>query len=518
MAGGVGNAPGCEEEPAVASASPARAWVLGLGTVALAFLYLGLGITSLPLMDRDEPRFAEASREMLASGDWIVPRLNGDYRFDKPPAIYWMQAACIHWLGRTEAAVRLPSVLCAMLSAAATAAWAARMGTRRAGAWAAIILVTSPQFYVHAHLAVADMAMILGFAVSGWCGWELLRPGRGKLLGDGWFWGWLAALAWGFLAKGPVAWLPVVPFAWARWSLARAASPDVRLPGIRARDALAGVVVVLGLVGAWGIPALAQTRGEFWTVGMGKHVVARSVGVLEGHGLKGFLGYVGSLPFYVVAFPVGFLPWSPWLLQRLRALRPGGAPDAATRYLLGGAALVFVVFTLVRTKLPHYTLPAFPWIAAWLACELDRAGMNRRRFLRLAGGAALVLGLVAGIALPWASRFLIARDLQRVAAPLLQQGMPVATLGFQEPSIYWYLRPDDGPWVRHLQTEDEAARFLADPGPRMILMLGPLKEFVSRLEGLFPDARASEARGWNPVNGRIVSVHVIARPSAGSGR
>ena len=498
-------------EPVVPTGSPVRAWLAGLGALLLAFLYLGLGTPHLPLMDRDEPRFAEASREMLASGDGIVPRLNGEHRFDKPPLIYWMQAACIRWLGPTEAAVRLPAVLCAWLSAAATGAWAARMGTRRAGAWAAIILVTSPQFYVHAHLAVADMAMILGFVVAGWCGWELLRPGRGKLLGDAWFWGWLAALAWGFLAKGPVAWLPVIPFAWARWSLARTMSPDVRLPRVRALDAVVGILVVLVIVGAWGIPALAQTHGEFWTVGMGKHVVARSVGVLEGHGLKGFLGYVGSLPFYFVAFPIRFLPWSPWLLKRLRARRPWQSSDISTRYALGGAALVFVVFTLVRTKLPHYTLPAFPWIAAWLACELDRAGTDSRRFLRLAGGAALVLGLLAGVALPWASRFVVARDLHRVAAPLLQQRMAVATLGFQEPSIYWYLRPNDGPWVRHLQTEDEAARFLAEPGPRMLVALGYRRTAASRLGERFPDAHVEEAGGWSPVNGRVIRLKVIVR-------
>jgi 4-amino-4-deoxy-L-arabinose transferase-like glycosyltransferase len=402
-------------------------------------------------------------------------------------------------------------VLCALLSAAATGAWAARMGTRRAGAWAAVILVTSPQFYVHAHLAVADMPMILGFVAAGWCGWELLRPGHGTLLGNGWFWGWLAALAWGFLAKGPVAWLPVIPFAWARWSLARAVSPDVRLPRVRPLDVVAGVLVVLAIVGAWGIPALAQTQGEFWNVGMGKHVVARSVGVMEGHGLKGLAGYVGSLPFYFLALPIGFLPWSPWLFQRLRAARPWRSADISTRYLLGGAALVFVVFTVVRTKLPHYTLPAFPWIAVWLACELDRAGTDHRRFLRLAGGAALVLGLLAGIALPWASRFIIARDLQRVAVPLLQQRMAVATLGFQEPSIYWYLRPNDGPWVRHLQTEDEATRFLAEPGPRMIVVLGDLTTTASRLEDRFPGARSTKARGWNPVNGKVVVLRVIVR-------
>ena len=173
--------------------------------------------------------------------------------------------------------------------------------------------------------------------------------------------------------------------------------------------------------------------------------------------------------------------------------------------------LVFVVFTLVRTKLPHYTLPAFPWIAAWLACELDRAGIEDRRFRRWALGAAAVLGLVAGVALPWASRRVIAHDLHRVATPLLQPRTAVATLGFHEPSIYWYLRPDEGPWVRHLQTTEEAARFMGEPGPRMIVVLGHPKGVASQLEERFPDAHATEARGWSPVNGKVVRLRVLVR-------
>ena len=105
--------------PARGGWSLREAWALA-GALALAWIYLGLGTASLPLMDRDEPRFAEASREMLAGGDWVVPRLNGGHRFDKPPLIYWMQAACMRWLGRSEAAVRLPSVACATLAALAT--------------------------------------------------------------------------------------------------------------------------------------------------------------------------------------------------------------------------------------------------------------------------------------------------------------------------------------------------------------------------------------------------------------
>src|SRR4028118_1852474 len=71
------------------------------------------GTWSLPLIDRDEPRFAEASREMLERGDFVVPSFNNKYRFDKPPLTYWLQTTCYRIFGENEAPARLPSVLAA---------------------------------------------------------------------------------------------------------------------------------------------------------------------------------------------------------------------------------------------------------------------------------------------------------------------------------------------------------------------------------------------------------------------
>src|ERR1700687_3667102 len=80
-----------------------------------AALLYSLGNWSLPLIDRDEPRFAEASREMRQSGDFLLPRLNGEYRFDKPPLIYWCQVMAFEILGDSDFAARLPSVIFAAL-------------------------------------------------------------------------------------------------------------------------------------------------------------------------------------------------------------------------------------------------------------------------------------------------------------------------------------------------------------------------------------------------------------------
>src|SRR5260370_26185610 len=83
-----------------------------------AALLYSLGNWSLLLIDRDEPRFAEASREMRQSGDFLLPRLNGQYRFDKPPLIYWCQVLAYDILGENDFAARLPTVIFAALTAA----------------------------------------------------------------------------------------------------------------------------------------------------------------------------------------------------------------------------------------------------------------------------------------------------------------------------------------------------------------------------------------------------------------
>ncbi|CAN5452829.1 hypothetical protein BH18VER2_BH18VER2_15430 [soil metagenome] len=111
----------------------------------------------LPLVDRDEPRFAEASREMIERGNYIVPYFNNRYRFDKPPLTYWCQVASFRVFGENPFAARLPSVLAAALTAVAVYAWGRRLGLGRAAFWAAIIFTLCLQTFVHAKAAVAAM-------------------------------------------------------------------------------------------------------------------------------------------------------------------------------------------------------------------------------------------------------------------------------------------------------------------------------------------------------------------------
>ena len=129
-------------------------------SINYALLFFGcvvfhiLGTWSLPLIDRDEPRFAEASREMIGRGNYIVPYFNNQLRLDKPPLTYWAQVSSYHVFGENDFAARFPSAIAAALTALSIVVWGRRMGGEKLGRWAAIILTLSLQSFVHATAAV----------------------------------------------------------------------------------------------------------------------------------------------------------------------------------------------------------------------------------------------------------------------------------------------------------------------------------------------------------------------------
>src|SRR4029077_14248164 len=127
------------------------------------FLFFGLvlfhlaGTWSLPLIDRDEPRFAEASREMIQRADYVVPYFNNQLRLDKPPFAYWAQVASYRIFGESDFAARFPSAVAAALLALSILGWGKRIGGDGVGWWAAIIFTLSLQTLIHGKAAVADM-------------------------------------------------------------------------------------------------------------------------------------------------------------------------------------------------------------------------------------------------------------------------------------------------------------------------------------------------------------------------
>jgi 4-amino-4-deoxy-L-arabinose transferase-like glycosyltransferase len=411
-----------------------------------------LGNNTLPLIDRDEPRFAEASREMRQSGDFIIPRVNGEYRFDKPPLIYWCQVASSMVFGESDFSARFPSAIFAAATVVLTAAWASRLYGASVGFWSGMVLGTCLQFFVHGRAAVADMPMIFFFTAATWTAWERSQGQRSSLL-------WLCfylALAAGFLAKGPVALLPIIgPFLFGLWT----GTPM----HFQLRSAIGGGLLVLITIGFWGIPALILTHGEFFQVGIGKHVVMRSVAPLQSHGASGIGGYFLLLPFYLVTLLFSLFPWSLFLPGTIQRLRLG--LDSFERYALCAIGVVLIVFSLLQTKLPHYILPAFPLIAI-----LVGRTVHESRFRKIVAISAIAVYLAIAVAgFRWLAPYFPSKSIFQEVAGRVPVSTRTASIGYNEPSLIWYLRYRTQTFHQSL-APNELSKFMGQPGPAICVI------------------------------------------------
>lgn len=454
-----------------------------------------IGTWSVPLIDRDEPRFAEASREMIERGDYIVPHFNNQLRLDKPPLAYWAQIASFRIFGENDFAARFPSAIAAALVAMSILAWGKKIGGDRVGWWAAIIFTLSLQTFIHAKAAVADMWLVLFVTTAHWAGWEIIANREvQQAKWKPWFVFYIS-LALGFLAKGPIAWTPLLTLAALKFF-----SRDVQLA--KSFNFVRGVLLMLIIVGLWGIPALIQTQGEFLRIGIGRHVIGRSIGAMEGHGANSLGVYVLLLPFYFVTVFASFFPWSiklPTLAKKLWRDR-----DGVDLYLLCGVGVIFVIFTLIKTKLPHYTLPAFPLLALLAARHIAS-----ERFLRAASISVLcVYLLLALLVAPFSARFFPAKQLYQLARPELRPEMEFGAVAFQEPSLVWYFRSRATGWMTSLNSK-KATEFMQKEGPRFVILP------TEMAEDAFPNAPANwktfTASGFNVAKGKHVDLTLVLK-------
>lgn len=349
--------------------------------LAAGIFLAGLALTPwTTLWDRDEPRFAQATVEMIASGQYLYPTFNGQLRADKPILIYWLMSLPMRLLGPSELAARFWSPVGLALAALLTWGIARRMLSPRAGLWAMAILAATPLALMEGLGATTDAVLLA--AITGTLAAFAAALARGPRAIH------LVAMAVGIglaqLAKGPVGLaIPVLAMAgtlaWLRWREKPGESLSI-YSFMLVFAAIAGT----GLFLAWAIPANQATFGEFARRGLGHHVVERSLSPLEGHGG----GFAVSLPYYLPVVLVGFAPWTLYLPGAASAVLGGRVGGPGLRALLvGWTAPVFLMFTLVATKLPHYILPIWPALALAVGGTLEAAREGRladadRRWLR----------------------------------------------------------------------------------------------------------------------------------------
>jgi 4-amino-4-deoxy-L-arabinose transferase-like glycosyltransferase len=459
-------------------------------------------------MDRDEPRFAEASREMRERGDYVVPYFNNKYRFDKPPFIYWTQIASYRLFGENDFAARFPSGVAASLTAVLLFAWGRRLGSERIGWWAAIIFSLCLQTFIHARAAVADMWLVFFVTAGYWAAYELIADwlGPSSSTADArrrkyWWLAFYVALAFAFLAKGPLGWMPLLTVAVMKFFL--------RGQPLNRRFWFApGILFTLAIVLLWGVPALVRTNGEFFWVGIGRHVVERSFGALEGHGGQTWTSYFLTLPFYFGTVFISFFPWSiklPALTKRLWRER-----DGVDKYLIVGTAIIFLLMTVVKTKLPHYTLTAFPLLSLLLARHLF-ALPGSPRFAKRAAVAAVLVSLgTAFLGFSMLARTFPTVQLFEKSEKDLLPEMHFGNVDYAEPSVVWYFRSRVHGFSWSGRAED-AKKYMEFWGPKFIIL--PTEVAKAVYPELPPGWKSYTAQGFNFPKGKRTDLTIILKPT-----
>ena len=318
------------------------------------------GLSAMPVIDRDEARYAQATVQMIESGDYLNIKFQDRARNKKPAGIYWLQAGSVNALtapgDRAIWAHRLPSVLGAILAVLATY-WAGIQILGRRGAFlAGGLLAVSALFVFEAHIAKTD-AMLCGLSTIVLAALLSLRRQPSPKIAI-LFWG---ALAGAIMIKGPITPLLVILtllglFIWERqgaWMRSL-----INIPGI----VLAALIIL-----PWSIMIGLETNGAFFTDAIGGDLAPKIAGGQEKHGAPP--GY------YLATLPILFWPGSMVLLCGIvfgvrAARKPGndfGALPPAMRLLLCWAVPFWILLEIVPTKLPNYLLPIYPALALMCA-------------------------------------------------------------------------------------------------------------------------------------------------------
>lgn len=324
----------------------------GLTLIAVLALLFFFGLGSTPLLDPDEGRHAEVAREMLASGNWLTLRFNAETYAEKPAGFYWILAAAFRFLGPNEWSARLPSAVAAMAAVLLTFVVAHRVYGTRVAFLASVVLSTSALHLATAHLVLPDMTFsaLLTASLVTLRLW-MDRPTRTLPVA--------AYLLVGLatLLKGPVA----VILAAATLALHGVVTRDRFL--VRDLRPLYGAGIVLAVAAPWYVTA-ALADPDYMFGFLWRSNVLRFFAV-------GRIGKPEPIVYYAYILPAACLPWAiTWPAAFASARRRSGQERAVDPFFLCWVVAVVGFFSLSRSKLPTYVLPALPPISILFAHAL----------------------------------------------------------------------------------------------------------------------------------------------------
>jgi 4-amino-4-deoxy-L-arabinose transferase-like glycosyltransferase len=405
--------------------SPNPSWRRDFLLLAVAFgalYFFALGKASLG--SQDEGRYSEIPREMVASGDWVTPRLDGVNYFEKPPLVYWAVAVCLKAFGPGELSMRTVPVLFALGGLLLTYAAARQLYGREAGLASATVLGTSLLYFTIGHILLLDMALSVWMSATLFC---FLLGVRAPVSPAWWnsrralFYGLYASAALATLTKGFIGFLVTgaVMVLWLvlfdQWKRLR----PLYLP--------TGLLLFLAVALPWHL--LAAARNPTWAY---RYIVYE-------HWLRFTTPAAGRHQAWWFFIPIvlfGLFPWVGFLWPALRDALRGGwerrRENAAAWFLVTWVVFVFLFFSKSQSKLAPYILPVFPPLAVivgrWLAgpgkdLATLRGGLRVFSFVcGLLAAGVLVAVLKVGVAIKDPAQAFELRPYAFVLAPCLLLG------------------------------------------------------------------------------------------------
>jgi 4-amino-4-deoxy-L-arabinose transferase-like glycosyltransferase len=417
-----------------AAASHAHAVAVLLAVALVSFLP---GFFSIPPIDRDEARFAQATKQMVETGDYIDIRFQDEVRYKKPVGIYWLQAAVVRAaeaVGVPQARTRIwlyriPSLIGA-LGAVLLTYWAAlALVSRRAAVLAGLMMAGCLVLAVERFLAKTDAMLLFTIvAAMGAMARAYLPDAREKLdAARRWkiaalFW---SALAAGVLIKGPLIVMVVGLAAASLIVFDRSARWLMTLKPI------AGGMWFVLLVLPWFLAIISRSGDAFFAGSVGEDLLSKVFSGQEAHGAPpGYYFALFWLTFWPGAALAAMAAPAVWAARR----------EPATKFLLAWALPSWIVFELVVTKLPHYVMPLYPAIAILIAGVVDGGALSRRPWLERGTSWWFIFPVLVSV-VAIVSAVLIGKQFVFAAWPLIGAA---AVIGFLAWRFYAAERAEEG--------------------------------------------------------------------------
>jgi len=352
------------------------------------------GQSTIPPIDRDEARFAQATRQMVETGDYVDIRFLDLPRHLQPAGIYWLQAISVQTLGDADVRAIWPHRAPSWLSATATVFLTWWIGGllfgREAGRIAAALMGTCLIFAVEAHIAKIDSTLCaVTLLAQAALARTFMARERSEKISSWWaalFW---AALGFGILLKGPVMVLVT------GGTLVGLIAMERRVKWLGLLQPLWGVPLMLVVAAPWYIAIGMATDGAFFRTALGYSVAGKIAGAHQNHG--------GPVGYHAMLFTGMFWPGSLFGLLAI-AFTWIERRTPAVRFAIAWIIPAWLVFEFSGTKLPHYTLPLLPAVAMLSAAAIQQAGdapwFGRPRLFAFAAVLWLIFALVLTVGVP----------------------------------------------------------------------------------------------------------------------